>query len=359
MKKCFYIANQNDEQKILVSADEVDAGHFPGRFQCPSCACILAHQKSYTDGRNYNVRALFKHPKGQNIDCKERNNIIFTDDPINFDPLLDTFIDSEKQNRKKLEKAFINFLNDHIIGFRKDILHEFTNKFYPKNKDYINKIITYNETPGRVHKNPDLIIKTTISILESEHSIRFFNEEIDKFEVSILGKEKIRKYFNVRQEKNSGSLPIDTLIKLHCKRLKNITQYLSSGSSKDFKEKLLKTVLWADSSLPVCDGYLLTKIECENKNRILRKNTKFFVLEPVLDQKRTERIKLIQTFDTQILNEILGSLEIRNNSFIEIHKQKGLKNAQLTKNSNFIKYVLSQVLDAIKFYDWFFISWWY
>lgn len=141
---------------------------------------------------------------------------------------------------------------------------------------------------------------------------------------------------------------INTIIKCHCRQVREIIKYVRKGASDDFREQFLKIIIWGDTKLPVLDKYILTKEQIQReKNWSSFSGWKTLGEETQrIEQNRKPQIELIKRFSVQNLKKLCEEPQFLRNSFLEFYQSSS------SSSSEFIKFALSKVLESVKFYDW-------
>lgn len=342
MRKAYLIISESE--KKLVDAEEVEYSDYPKIFQCPTCNATLTLRGGHS--RNgHRISSTFVHPEGDISDCKER---VAFDFPSSSQPVPDFELIKKGQSNKKLEQAFLRCLLHYKSG---QLSSTILGKYSPRipmsisflKKESLERKIKYNEKPTKVCSDPILLIRASSTILSSDQSQQYIEQEIGKFEEWLETSQQADNYFSEREQEGENQ-SVDISIKNHCRKLRGIIRYICRGTSKDFRQEFLKIIIWGDQKLPVPLKYLWSDQEMrnlENWGGSWKDNTR------EIEEKRKPQIELIKKFSTQDLQRICEDPHFLRDSFLAFYQNSSLP------NSEFIEFVLSNTLESIKLYDWF------
>jgi uncharacterized C2H2 Zn-finger protein len=255
MQKAYLVISKTE--KKLVNACEVESSDYSRIFQCYQCNATLTLRQEYIRSGHL-VRASFVHPEGDVSDCVLRVSFNITSSKEFVFGLI-----GRGQSSKKLEGAFIECLKHFVLGYRQSIIlgvGECTpsHRLGILRKLHLKRQIEYNEKPGKVHPDPDLLLKASSIILKSRQSQSYINQEINKLQLYLNSEQKAIEYFSKKQ---SAGKPVETLIKNHSTELRLITNFIVRGTSDEFRKQFLRIILWGDSDLPVYVQHLWTEEE--------------------------------------------------------------------------------------------------
>lgn len=333
----------SETEKKLVNADEVEYSDYSRVFTCCQCNATLTLRKEYSRNGHL-VPASFVHPEGDISDCSLRVSYNINS---SSKPSLERF--TSGQSNKKLERAFIKCLESFYFGYRPSILEEyiqFSRLFiYQKNdKIHLKRRIEYNEIQDKVHPDPDLFIAASCTVLRCSRSHNYIDQRIKKIQTKLNLEQKAQKYFSGK-ERVKG-IQAETLIKYHFRDLNDIiTKFIGGGASDELRIKFFKIILWGNRiSLPVHREDLWTKQELKKS----KYESSISLLKRVeeYDERRNNQKKIIQTFESNKLKQMCENPQLLKKIFTDFYKDKELI------ESNFIQFVLSEVVKSIQFYDW-------
>ncbi|MFB2880619.1 hypothetical protein [Floridanema aerugineum] len=335
-----YLVISETERK-LVNADEVDYSNYRRIFQCPRCYANLTLRKGYSRNNRF-VRATFVHPEGDLIDCELRVSFNIDSFSQNVFNILE-----KGQSNKKLEKAFINCYDSFRLKCNPSILENYTPgiPLLYNSKLHLKRQIEYNEKPGEVYPNPKLFVDAASAILNSLQCQKYFEQKIQELENYLNLDVGILEYI---QKVKKSSIKTEIFIKYHCKYLKGISRFISRGVSDECRQEFLRRIIWGDKKLPVSKKYLWTQQEkkiATETFKIFTKNSKDEEIE--IKQMREPQVKNIQAFDTLFVRKISEKeTQYLREAFLAFYQGGN------TPQSEFIRFILSQTVESIQFYDW-------
>ena len=341
MYEAYLIVNENE--KKLVSANEVTHSDYSRIFQCFECGSTLTLRQGHWRNEHW-VNPTFVHPERNPDDCRFRSAsdaYSSTNDSV-FDLI------SRGQSSSKLEQAFLKFIKH---GFWRDIsIWHKTGGFAfgvgklgsVRSETHLRRKLRYNEIPGITYSEPSLLIDAASAILESKKCERYFYQRIEEFQ------RELRQYDQEFQRKPEFFIyranrltTIEILIDNHCQCLQGIARFVSQGISNKCRENLLRVLIWGDQSLVVSVEHLWNQSEIiYARSRGNQENTS------EIEQQRSSKVEKIQGFSPQVLDKICKSPQFLDQAFRDFYQGKA------STQVDFIEFVLSMIINTIRDYDW-------
>lgn len=344
MKQAYLIINQNENK--LVNADDVDHADYSRIFQCPQCSETLTLRAGHYKGEVW-ISPTFVHPEGDPGDCKLRVTLSFQS--RSYSDVLDIL--KKGQNRKSLEKAFMDFLRTslevnrmsaHPIAFH--IVYAEHNGLYVGTKDELKKYIQYNKQPGRVHGHPESFLNACVALLGSQYNQKYFLDAVSAFQVQLLDEQESQDDQNAFEKRSSGrDSSTESQIKQHCRLLNGVLKFLCLGSSNDLRENFLDIAIFADYKDLFFDSQHIRK---ENKLGLFSGINLPQDVKREFINRREERIVFMRRFDKQLLVEICSNSVFVRESFQDFY------NGSYSLSTELIEFVLSKAFLSIRKYDW-------
>lgn len=345
MKQAYLVINESN--KRLVNADTVNYTDYGKIFQCPNCGATLTLREGYYRKNNW-ISPTFVHPEGDVSDCASRVSFHFnTSSTYIFDLI------QKCQSSKKLERAFLKYFDYHKVRSIGSILGEYNDQlliplFIDEAVRYLKRKMEYNEKAGQVYSKPNLLIDCSLSILKARQSQLYFKNKTREFEQFLINDKQAIDYFSQLKEKQRQSNSIEKIINNHCQQLYHITTYISQGTHDAFKKDFLRRIIWGSSKLPVPFQNISTQKDMYDLKGNRREND-----TNKIEIKRKPQLKFLNQFNPETLNKLCKEPKFLSQTFRKLYQV-----GELPENE-FIRFILSETFDSIKYCNWQFLPYFY
>lgn len=255
----------NDSGLRRINAYEVEHIDYPRIFQCPACKAPLDLVKGHLRG-NQHIDPTFRHRSEDKEECHLRVSFdIFSTQQDTLD-LLRT---KQGQNRKRLEKAFLDLFKEFLIEqggkpfANMSVVDNILRKSdYPNNletKLHLERHVKYNQKPGEAHLDPKLLIKAAVTVISARQADQYIERDCaNKILQDLREDPHISDYFlNTKKVLCYGrneagevifwhgireniSKDLELRLQAQCKTIIGILRYIQHGTSGIFKTEFLE-----------------------------------------------------------------------------------------------------------------------
>jgi len=357
-----------------INAYEVEHIDYPRIFQCPACKAPLDLVKGHLRGNQF-IDPTFRHRSEDREECNLR--VSFDMSPLQQDTL-DLLRIKQGQNRKRLEKVFLNLFKEFLIEQGgKPFCNARVVDYILKKSDYPNNLkrplhlerqVKHNLEPGQSHSDPKLLIKAAVTVISANQSDQYVERDCaHKILQDLRDDPQVSDYFSNTQKKVlrygrnelgevvywSGqrediSKDLELRLQAQCKTVIGILSYVRHGTSDIFRTKFLELALLGGAELPLLRKYFYTDEELKSDQRWFAGNLGFTRDVGCNIQGRRERDReVLREFSAEMLSEICEENSPRlRYAFAQLYS--GVKSPE----SVFIQFILSKSVRAIQYFDW-------